>query len=284
MSTGADFGCTWNQLPTAVSLNELIEQLRSVGDPSQPGGPRRFRGHASRAWRLMSSFDRVPVTLATDDRLSRRRREISLASKFIERSDGFLARSDRRIANGNLLAQSALARHYGLATRVLDWTESAFIAAYFAVASGGADDGTVCWYSGGKFEAAKRDEWLKLFRVSGHVEHQVWSAVFGEAEPPEFVTELHLSQLFPRLAAQAGLFTIGSRFGADHGVLIERLVGKFNCGQVLIPASLKRELLRYLQDFNFSCDSVMTADAHRIAWEVNRELESKLLRPAGAGK
>ncbi|HYM99687.1 MAG TPA: FRG domain-containing protein [Aestuariivirgaceae bacterium] len=92
-----------------------------------------FRGHNDARWPLVPTLDRYRRFTSDDDReqtfgnlLRRFRREMLHVDE-----------SDKWMLLGNAL--ELMARHHGLPTPLLDWTESPYIAAFFAF-SGVAPD------------------------------------------------------------------------------------------------------------------------------------------------
>lgn len=87
-----------------------------------------FRGHGSAQWPLMSAFDRW---YNRGDRALKG----SAADRLIEL---FRKEAEGTAVDGNVwddpLRTLSLAQHHGIPTRLLDWTESPYVAAFFAFA------------------------------------------------------------------------------------------------------------------------------------------------------
>lgn len=260
----------WPALRIASDIRELWNQLSELQERVQAG---RFRGHADAEWRLCSSFDRAFIhVVKSGDRLRCAELESQLVCDFLTRARGYIGWTERPFLDGVGPYQYALARHYGLASRLIDWTRSAFVAAYFAVADyqHRERDGAVVWYDGIALHRAMPSQWQKVFGQPSDVNAKVLSAAAGSSTPRPFLTEQHIPFPFPRIAVQQGHFTLHSHFDADHGDAIAKLIPQDGAtGRLIIPKALKGPLLKQLQGLNFCAEAVHTAEPHLIAHRLN---------------
>lgn len=95
-----------------------------------------FRGQSCSSWGLQSSFDRIHEKLPSAER---DRKYFELMKLFRESYEvyGGLARSDLdlfdRFEDLTDEQVEALAQHYGINTRLLDWSYSPYVAAFFSL-------------------------------------------------------------------------------------------------------------------------------------------------------
>lgn len=107
-----------------ASLNDLI---RSIYNNVKIGEPVWYRGQANKSWKLLPSLIRIDP----DDK---KNLEMDLIKKFKQDATLLINRTIQR--NYQWLF---IMRHYDIPTRLLDWTESPLIAAYFAVQNPGEE-------------------------------------------------------------------------------------------------------------------------------------------------
>lgn len=101
-----------------TSLADLIKELKQVSKPER--GPCWYRGHADATWKLMPNYDRLKNPI----------REIELLGRFRQNANSLLTDIPSVPYDFGWMF---LMQHYGVPTRLLDWTESPLVALYFAV-------------------------------------------------------------------------------------------------------------------------------------------------------
>ena len=123
---------------TANSLSEFVAQICEIKAPLRKDGSRfneipLFRGHADNSYQLIPAIAR-PIESFSSDSLIHEERNLIEMAKF-KLPDVF--REDMQP-----LELLALLQHYGVPTRLLDVTENALVALYFACCSKYNDNGS----------------------------------------------------------------------------------------------------------------------------------------------
>jgi hypothetical protein len=96
----------------------------------------RFRGQRDASWGLETSFERDAKDFFDNYKLGRgenfpvRTLENTLSQAFQRRADHYLDTNHRPTSD---LEWLALMQHHGAPTRLLDWTQSPYVACYFAI-------------------------------------------------------------------------------------------------------------------------------------------------------
>jgi hypothetical protein len=175
---------------TATSTSELLELAKNV--ESQYKELPWFRGHADKRWQLVPSAHRKDPIL-----------ESQFAQQFRLRAPAVAKCPD----HGDYVSWLPLMRHYGLPTRLLDWTESLLVATYFATALPDLD-GAIWVLSPGSLNRVTIGGFIPFMhdsRVQPLIAEAFGARVGGEHSPylAVFAPRTH-----PRMAAQLGNYTI----------------------------------------------------------------------------
>jgi hypothetical protein len=139
-----------------------------------------FRGHSHAGWRLQPTFDRMFHSQPKQKRLAIAR---DLLDQFRRSSEALDLPHDTWKDDSRLLA---FGQHYGLPTRLLDWTESPYVASFFAFNT------TALW--------GATDQKIVLWVLDAS--NPIWSAQYGVEiiDVPSFGNK--------RIRNQSGKFTL----------------------------------------------------------------------------
>ncbi|MES1222440.1 MAG: FRG domain-containing protein [Bacteroidota bacterium] len=153
-----------NQGEDILSIKILIEQINKKFPPSKYHRHKRlwFRGHANEkgkdTWKLTPGIYRIPSISSENDR---EQLERHLAQDFRIQS------AELRRGFNNASDLYFLQQHYGMPTRLLDWTNSPLAALFFAVSENHDVDGDIYMmdaYELGPTQKAKYLESRKDFK------------------------------------------------------------------------------------------------------------------------
>ncbi len=183
-----------------------------------------FRGHTDSNWKLEPTIERLR-NLYKDS--FRNDAEKYVRTAFRRRAHHYLqflpARHDE-------LEWLALMRHHGAPTRLLDWTRSPYIAAFFALAEAKEDQESAIWAIDTQ---ALKMEAVRLLVISGAIEDPkridfsfsnpaAFDRVFLQETKPAIVAPVQPLVMNERVVSQQGLFlcsnnlTWGFEFALKH--------------------------------------------------------------------
>jgi hypothetical protein len=235
---------TWTikRAETWQSFVEFIGHFSTLTSPFIT--PYLFRGQANVEWKLESSLQRLLGGEATAAHAVVV--EDYLLEEYLPQSHLFWA-DERPVHRDRLWEWWPLMQHYGVPTRLIDWTASAYVAAYFAVESHWDVDGAV-WIMHPSslksvpthLDADKTRKFVELLTHAG--------------SSPD-VYAFPAAQLSDRMAAQQGHFTLsanvlGDQESAIYDACIAPPWDEENAVKLVIPATIKPEFLIQLRSMN----------------------------------
>ncbi|MBY8877380.1 FRG domain-containing protein [Streptomyces sp. PLK6-54] len=221
-----------------------------------------FRGHSDFTWGLTPGLHRWPKGAY---------HERELVRDFAIHSPRFL---DHAPASG--LGRLAVMQHYGMPTRLLDWTESYLVALWFAVEGPGHGGDAALW--------AMRPAYLNRETLGEHSIPPEGDSRLRDHVLPDPETRIRTVRASrpaafrpvrtsARIVAQRGTFTV---HGADQrplDVILEELHGTATKGmqaaKLRIPADSRHEILTELR-FAGITDSTVFPELSGISREIFR--------------
>jgi len=177
-----------------------------------------FRGHSNLEWKLESSFYRLFIDMQAIFKAARARSTIfkkdehekALLEQFKSNAHLYLSTLPKR---NNNLEWFSLMQHYGTPTRMLDFTFSPYVAAYFAFESGHGD---CCIYAikPSHFTDTDREHFKDPNYKDKLFDDQREDKSFFIAYEPDLKNE--------RIVAQQGLFIVSSTNYETYDTIINQ--------------------------------------------------------------
>ena len=251
------------------SASEFLETLKTFIERPEIF----FRGQENVDWPLSSTLERrLAVLKSINQDITY---ENDLINQFVRNAFPFFGhleqRMMRRYPGGDRIAAMTIMRHYGAPTRLLDWSISLTIAAYFACIGESENDGVIWWFNA-KDLSEKTDSIWDSHQIprdkNGNIDYH--SIVFSP-NAPAFVGTIALVLPFERAQAQRGHFTIGSRIRMPHDDVIALSVADDERGKIVIPSRCKRTILDALGAMGIDSISLQHAGADIYGLSMSQE-------------
>jgi len=196
-----------------------------------------YRGHANKAWGLMPGYHRLKKPAP----------ESVLTNRFKQNANLLIAQRPKSSFEWLFLMQ-----HYGVPTRLLDWTESPLTALYFAVMDEPKKDGAIWVLDPVKLNQATkaRPEDYKFVPSFDDDRVRDYETMSVEAKPELGIEPMAVmaTRNNARIQAQLGVFTISHFAKKDISQIAD---GKHVTG-LEVPATKKKVILSELEILAYS--------------------------------
>ena len=234
-------------------LRSKIDERFADTDPTR--NPHLFRGQANAEWSLVPTLirPRGSHTLTPKEavRLESDLEQEFLGQAHLHLNPWVLEKED------DVMALWALMQHYGAPTRLLDWSASAFVALYFAVAEKRKKSGAV-WFV--HAPSLIRTMKARFPDYDGRIAPQL-DALTEKLRAQEgdgrlqMIRRVHSTD---RMVAQQGAFTVCTDVLSDHADVIGtmRLHSETGLEKWIIPARLKSAILANLKSMNITASAL----------------------------
>jgi hypothetical protein len=228
---------------------QVAEQL-NVGSIAQPEYV--YRGQPRPEWSLMPTLPREAAEVGLN---AAQTLEIeSVALDLFKKQAHLWLDSNTWTATTQILEWWTLMQHHSAPTRMLDWTKSPYVAAYFATEQEFEEDGTI-WIV---HAPTIRDAMKRRHKVDGLLPDEEMRRLLFAADAPPILWITERSTLTSRMVAQQGLFSFCAQVLADHAEVLRSVVepdhDKHVYSRITIPARLKREFLKRLTAVNITAN------------------------------
>jgi len=255
------------------SFKDFVAQIERL-----QGGAEKslwFRGSDQAKYKLLPGFYRR--FLGKPDGKSDSSLEKKIVTRFRQRSLPFLERG----LEGGEWDILFLMQHYGIPTRLLDWTENPFIALYFAVmgAKSVGGRGSRRYRSNACVWALDPHKWNRQALSNQSFDGDILAP--GDEEIKAYNPERDFSGELPvcmygnhnsrRIVAQRGVFTV---FGVKHVAMEKLHVGKQFKKACLIKIEINKKFIASIRDSLLGygiTESTIFPDLVGLAQEIKRE-------------
>lgn len=254
-----------------TSFQDFIDKV----DTAPPGALTSlwFRGVGNSEYQLTPSIHRHTEVVNIDGLFNMENR---LLTRYKERSVPYLTSQVRDAWELLFLMQ-----HYGVPTRLLDWTENPLIALFFALSSakrnssGEYDKDAVVWV----LSAAKWNQ--TVFRHQSYLggalspSDSMVNNSYAIGSDPRYINEFPVAILgihnSPRIVAQRGSFTLfGKSLQPMEDIFSANDFPDETLAKIIVPADMIQPLLAKLVWMGIS-DSVIYPDLEGLAKETKRQ-------------
>ncbi|MBK9127446.1 MAG: FRG domain-containing protein [Phycisphaerales bacterium] len=256
-----------------MSFDQLYDEIRTT--TACRAKSIAWRGLARASWQLETTIDRALTRCARDESYEQwLGREQAVIARFREEGAPY-ARSIEEAYLRNIWNLLALGRHCGLPTRLLDWTHSPWVAAWFASHEHSDTDGVIWWFNDNEFEQVIHEAWdgwrvptrsqyygrvreMGTPEVVAGTDPRVLEATAFDPSGAPWISKIHYEPTFPRMAAQQAFMTACGCLRKTHNEAIDKVPNnaQIERGRIVIPGHLKGDVRARLKEMNINATSL----------------------------
>lgn len=230
-------------------LVDEVEALRVLADLR--GRCWLSRGQSEPHGNLLPKIDRDGrAALSRAEKLMLERSSIDL---FRSTARFFVDPGEQGAQDDDVVALMVL-RHYGVPSRLLDWSRSPWVAAYFATQDHDTDDAEIWAFDYPFYGRKGKEQWKRWPETTtdgsgDDTKFEAGLTAFLLNETPDWFICGSYKPGFPRQNAQQSVYTMTAQFGRDHAAAIaDLLVDPDRYHLYLISKNLKPGLRRVLRE------------------------------------
>ena len=209
------------------------------------------RGQSKCYGGLLPKIDRAALkNLPRHEKLALERQSIDLFRSTAR----FFADPGEQNALAKDITVLIVLRQDGVPTRLLDWSGSPYVAAYFAVCDNDMEDSEIWSFDEPLYERKGGEQWKRWpeTTIDGSGDGNKFKAeltAFKIEKPPNWFICVFYSPGFHRLNAQVGAYSLTARFDRDHAESISNLLNESSHYHLyIVQAKLKRSLRKTLRE------------------------------------
>lgn len=214
-----------------------------------------YRGQSVADWKLTPSFYRHcnPEQIPTKDLLAI---EKLATEEFFSQAHLHIPSNIMNVSS-DFLSKLTLMQQHNAHTRLLDWTLSPYVAAYFACEKNFEQDGAI-WILSRPMLEIRMNEIHNNYDFPNNT--QEMQKKFTDPNAPNKVFFIRRKSKTERMVAQQGIYTVCCNISGDqHNIISETMPDqneKVMFIKLVIPRQLKKEFLKKLRIVNIMASSL----------------------------